>query len=418
MEILTNVLHNLAVALLTQAGTNAVQWLVGKLKQDDPERKAEEIQHLLQNLGCVTEGTIRKLVQSAAQGKGRIPRERQEEVIALLVNLTRGARFLTTQGAPRSTYLRCESLLDQLLGNLQPQRKYGEKVAIGKDWVLERYLGMGTFGEVWMARSQFTKLPPRAFKFFTRPDAQEWIRREKDGFSAVIDRLGHHPHLITFHDVAIENQQRPYLELEYVGGGSLEDWIVEDASRRPMLDKQTIIRGVVRGLAKAHEQQIYHRDLKPANILLTEPPDVQAKIADFGLATIGAENPLAATANASEAIQVGTSMYLPPEAQQVFIQRPPAQDDVFAVGVIWYQLVVERLERPPYDFADELRKYGQDSHTIRLISRCLAHPGRRFKDATELAEELDDTALPVWKVPAGFYDVQYLVREYLSTAPK
>ena len=108
-------------------------------------------------------------------------------------------------------------------------------------------------------------------------------------------------------------------------------------------------------------------------------------------------------------------MYLPPEALQPFVKRSPEQDDVFAVGVIWYQLLVGRLERPPYDFADRLRDHLIDSRTIRTIERCLARPDRRFRDGTELEEVLETTpAISEWNVPAACFDVQHIAREYLA----
>jgi hypothetical protein len=106
-------------------------------------------------------------------------------------------------------------------------------------------------------------------------------------------------------------------------------------------------------------------------------------------------------------------MYWPPEAWLPFAKRNPAQDDVFAIGVIWYQLLVERLERPPYDFADELRKVGQDPHTIEVIARCLAGPTNRFKDALALADEMTGVDIPEWKVPQDMFDVQYLGRDFV-----
>ena len=87
---------------------------------------------------------------------------------------------------------------------------------------------------------------------------------------------------------------------------------------------------------------------------------------------------------------VGTGLYLPPEALQGLTRRSPMQDDVFALGVIWYQLAVETLERPPYDFAGRLRAHGVDTYTISLIERCLAHPDRRFPNSVAL-----DVALSV-----------------------
>jgi hypothetical protein len=85
--------------------------------------------------------------------------------------------------------------------------------------------------------------------------------------------------------------------------------------------------------------------------------------------------------------------------------------------VIWYQLLLEKLERPSYDFITELRDNGQDSQTIKLISRCLAHPSRRFKNAGELADQMDGVDLPD-SPPDGMFNVSSLVREYLATAAK
>jgi hypothetical protein len=90
---------------------------------------------------------------------------------------------------------------------------------------------------------------------------------------------------------------------------------------------------------------------------------------------VDAEVALAAGSLASQSTEVGTSMYLPPEALEPFARRQPARDNLFALGVLWYQLLVERLERPPYDYPEQLQQAGADSHTIRLISRCLAPTG-------------------------------------------
>jgi serine/threonine protein kinase len=114
----------------------------------------------------------------------------------------------------------------------------------------------------------------------------------------------------------------PFLVLEYVAGGNLEDWILEDADRRAVLRKREIICGMARALAKAHDQNIYHRDLKPANILLTAPPDVQAKIADFGLGTAKQINTNGSVLGSSAGWQVGTPIYWPPEAQNPLRGEP------------------------------------------------------------------------------------------------
>jgi hypothetical protein len=412
VDLIINLLKSFVVAHeVTQAGLDVYQWICDRIRKTP----AAVVQEQVKEMAKVPEAEIRKISEEIlAKGGAAISRERREELVGILMNLTRGARFLTTYGTLRTSYLRCERLLDQLMSNVQPIRRWGEPVAPGQPWVLQRYLGMGSFGEVWLARNPHHPTP-RAYKFFTRPGSGDWLRREQQNLSQLLKRLGAHDHIIDFIDAQVDEKSIPFLALEYVGGGSLEDWIVEDPVWRVRLNPHEIIRGVVSGLAEAHAQQIAHRDLKPANILLTEGPDVQAKIGDFGLAKVAATTGGQASAQASLGPLVGTPMYLPPEAQGGLGQRSLFQDDIFALGVIWYQMIVGSLERPPYDFAERLRAHDADAYTISLIERCLAHPGRRFSDAVMLEVTLDDVVPEVAECPPGQLDVQHLAREYLAT---
>jgi serine/threonine-protein kinase len=273
---------------------------------------------------------------------------------------------------------------------------------------------MGSFGEVWEARTPGYPVP-RAVKFFTKPDAAQWVKAEQKALFQVRGQLPKHPNLIEFVDVALGGKPHPYLVLEYANGGSLEEWILRQPQERPKLDVRCTVESIVRGLAQAHEKGIAHRDLKPANILLGGDQDMIPKIADFGLGRVDAKKAdvsIQATHNG----MAGTSMYLPPEAMQAFEKRSPEKDDVFALGVIWYQLLVNKLERPPYDFADRLRIQLVDSQTIRVIERCLAQPQRRFANALELEEALDAMPpVPDWDVPSDCFDVQHVAREYLAS---
>jgi serine/threonine protein kinase len=307
-------------------------------------------------------------------------------------------------------------LIDQLLRGLEIKRKKGEQVAPGQNWVLEQFLGLGAFGEVWLAVNQKNKALRRAYKFFTHEKAVEWLLQESNNLSAVMAQLGDHPGIARLDNVCVEGPF-PHLVFEYVGGGSLEDWILEDAALRPVLDIYELMQGIVGAVAEAHRKNIYHHDLKPANILLTQSVKVLPKVTDFGLATAEPTPGGGASVGASLGlVQVGTPMYWPPEAHEIGAPRRPGQDDVFAIGVIWYQLVVNRLERPPYDFEEVLRTASQDTHTVRLISRCLAHPDRRFANAGELEVAMSSADLPRWPpVPDGCYDVSHVVREYFAT---
>lgn len=311
-------------------------------------------------------------------------------------------------------------VLEVVASKLEPARKIGQEVGPGYEWQLERLLGIGSFGEVWMCGNLRDHDPDhagrncRAFKFFSSVKGANWIEREANSLFEIQDKLPDgHPNIVKFYSVAVAEQPYPLLEFEYVSDGSLEDWIVADQRMRQTLDVTQIVRDVVEGLAAAHEAGIFHRHVKPANILLTAGPNPSAKVTDFGLGTIP-NRPLGTATARSLGATTGTQLYLPPAAAEPFAAIEPAQQDVFAVGVVWPQLCVTRLERPPYNFAQQLITSGAESHSIELISTCLAHPEARFSSAAALRERLVDIVPPAWDVPEDRYDVRHIFREYLA----
>jgi serine/threonine protein kinase len=375
MDFLDSILLSVAGGVATGVGQHLYDRLKNYLNDLFKDKREHNIIKALEEIGNLADGDIRRRVEEFARLR-KLPAGQAEELTALLINP------VADNGMP--------------------------------GWRLTRFLGMGSFGEVWQAES--AEYPePRAVKLFTSADAVEWIRAEQKTLFKVRAELPKHPNLIGFLDVALTGKPFPYLVLEYASGGSLEEWILRHEKDRPALDKQEVMAGIIRGLVEAHEHEISHRDLKPANILLSGEDDPVPKIADFGLARVNTRH-ADASAQTSQAAVVGTTMYLPPEALQQFTKRSPLQDDVFAVGVIWYQLLVGKLERPPYDFADRLREHLVDLQTIRVIERCLAHPARRYKDGSDLGQAVEAMdSVPVWPVPQDCFDVQHLGRAYLMS---
>jgi len=404
----------------TKVYGNVTDWVVDIVNNWSHRQPSNVIEKQVGTIATATEEKIRiAATQAFAKNpKSQVPAAKREELIGLMINMARNVRAQTSIGSLSSdgSYLRSERLLDILLRDVQPVRHANEPVAPNSPWILRRHLGMGSFGEVWMTQNPGHPTP-RAYKFFTRDGSGEWLKREQAGLIALLTRLGEHENIVNYEDVQVENCEYPYLAFEYMGGGSLEEWILKDADRRPPLLTSEIIRQVAAGLAAAHAQGIQHRDIKPANILLTDGPDPQIKIGDFGLAKIAAPHPsvrVEASQFGSLGGMIGTSLYLPPEAQQRSFKRKAAQDDVFALGVVWYQLLVGAIERPSYDFATRLATRGADAHTIRLIERCLAHPDRRYKHAGEILELMGDVLPPSEPPIPGVPDVQHLAREYLA----
>jgi len=375
-----------------------------------------KLTQFIYKLRLLSESDVEKALSKWRSPIGFTDANRQE-LSALLKNLVRGARFHSTHGTVLSNYLSAEKLLEQLMNGIQP--KMSADTTIGT-WKLTTFLGMGGFGEVWKAQKVQKSLysTPLVFKFFTQEGAKELLETEAEVLDAVKVYLKDCPNVIFYHDVEIDAQPYPYIMLEFATLGTLEDWILSEPSQRAKITITELIRGIVRGVSQAHKHGIYHRDLKPANVLLTgTQDDVTPKIADFGLGSV--VNPADSERSyRTQRIIVGTNMYLPPEAANPFVQREFTQDDVFALGVIWFQILTGEISRPSYDFAEQLAQAGADSRSIKLIAKCLANPKRRYPTACELYDELDKEEPPPgpgeWDVPEGCFDVAGIAREYLE----
>ena len=421
-SVLTALVGEMAKRCIFRAGPSICQFVSKWLNEMACERSADDLKAFINKFGELSPKEVRSLIDNALKaGQVTLRTSERRELETVLINLAHGSRRLSSDGRPRSSYLRCEHLVQQLLDNLQPVLTRGRPVGEGfREWILDRFLGMGSFGEVWVA---YDSSDPnrdralqncRAFKFFTSKEARQWIQAEADNLREIQLKLKNgHPNLVRFEHLSLEGQKHPFLKFEYVGGGSLEDWVVEDQDQRVPLDVWEVMRGVVEGLSAAHKMGLFHRDLKPANILLTNETPPQVKITDFGLAKL---RPNSATGSAlvSKAAEVGTRMYLPPEVHRPFTEVDPAKQDIFSLGVIWYQLCMSQLERPPYNFTRRLADQGVDSCTIDRISRCLAHPDDRYADAMVLKNDMVNMVAATWPVPKGRFDVQHLFREYLA----
>ena len=100
MDELRSLLQSLAAAAgAVQAGIGIYSYMVGYLHKRGREKRTQEIKQWLEDLGCHSETAVRNLVEEWADNVPAITAAQREEVIGLLINLTRGARFLTTSTA-------------------------------------------------------------------------------------------------------------------------------------------------------------------------------------------------------------------------------------------------------------------------------------------------------------------------------
>ena len=199
-----------------------------------------------------------------------------------------------------------------------------DEVIAGRYRLLEP-LGRGSMSAVWLADDD--ELGRRVAVKTLAPSAdRQRFEREARAVAALS-----HPNICALYDYG-EADGRPYMVLEYLPNGSLEERLRRGAL--PDAETAHIASEVAAGLAHAHERGLVHRDLKPANILFDS--EGRAKIADFGIARMGG------TGTLTEAGTVlGTASYISPE--QAAGQPAGPASDVYSFGVILFRMLTGQL---------------------------------------------------------------------------
>lgn len=142
-----------------------------------------------------------------------------------------------------------------------------------------------------------------------------------------------HPNIVAVHDWG-ETGDTYFMVMEFVRGPNLRTILMRNGPLAPAQAVDAVTQ-VLAALRHAHEQGIVHRDVKPENILLTQ--EGVAKVADFGLARALA----AARVTQAPGTVTGTVQYLAPE--QIEGEAADARTDLYAVGIVLYELLVGRV---------------------------------------------------------------------------
>src|SRR5882724_1650135 len=247
-------------------------------------------------------------------------------------------------------------------------------------YTLKTKLGTGGFGVVWLAErrtSIATTLAALKIPLDTGVDI-EAVKREADLW---VQASGH-PNVLTIIEANIYDGQI-IIASEYAPDGSLELWLRQYDGKSPSTEAAVdITSGILAGLEHLHAKNIIHRDLKPANILLQRGIP---RLADFGISRV-----LKSTTHSSSS--AGTPSYMAPEA---FDGDRSEQTDLWAVGVILYQLLCGRLPFAQTDMASLMagiitREPEPLSPAIsqqlqNVVTRSLEkNPTERYRSATEM----------------------------------
>jgi WD40 repeat protein len=287
-------------------------------------------------------------------------------------------------------------------------------------------LGQGGMGVVYRARHRALDRVVALKMLLAGGHAR---RDELARFKAEAEAIARlqHPHIVQVFEVG-EHEGQPFFSLEYVDGGSLADRL--DGTPLPAREAAELVVTLARAVHAAHEKGIVHRDLKPANVLLSFSRDPEGsasgappsgsrlngaipKITDFGLAK-RLEGGAALTQSGAV---VGTPTYMAPEQAAGRVREVGPAADVYALGVILYELLTGR---PPFKAETPMDtvlqvltgepvaptrlqpKLPHDLDTVCLKS-LEKEPGKRYASAMALADDLDRwlAGEPIAARPAG-----------------
>jgi len=233
----------------------------------------------------------------------------------------------------------------------------GPRLLAGR-YLLEKRLGRGAMGQVYLARDQNLVTRRVAVKTI-RPDilsdeglqeGEAIARFEREARAAASVR---HPNVVDVTDFGQSPEGVFFLVMEYVDGESLYQLL----RREGTLDIQRTVKmlgQVVAGVDAAHDEGILHRDLKPANIFIMQKrkktssgaSDGFVKVGDFGLAKIVYSDRSETTSQSGPESRglIGTPEYMAPEQMQQNVQLD-ARADIYAIGAIAYHMLGGR---PPF----------------------------------------------------------------------
>jgi serine/threonine protein kinase len=189
---------------------------------------------------------------------------------------------------------------------------------------VRKTIGSGGFGTVFLAEDTWLNTQV-ALKVPHQQTADLDALLAEPRVLAALD----HPNILRIHTVAREGEVF-FLVMEYVEGESLADRVDREGPLKLPAFLE-IIGPVLAAVEHAHERNVVHRDLRPANILLG--PEGRVKVADFGISKVLQRNGHAVT-------RIGSPPYMAPEQ---FAGRTVLQSDVYALGVIMYEMLTATL---------------------------------------------------------------------------
>ncbi len=267
---------------------------------------------------------------------------------------------------------------------------------------IKRFIGRGGMGRVYLGTHPKLNIPVAIKTLFPEYAAKPELRERFMQTAKICAKLDH-PNIVRVYDFGFEADGAPYLVLEYIGGGTLQEHLNQTGVISPRRAVDVGI-SVACALAEANRCGIVHRDIKPDNIMMAS--DGVCKLSDLGLAKIDLlEYTVREQQNYSKETRtggLGTLQYMAPE-QALNAKDCDIRADIYSLGVSLFQLLTDKL---PYETYDPDKLYSlwfnvppRSPGVLRpeippeleqIILHCIeVEPENRYQTPQELREDLE-----------------------------
>jgi predicted Ser/Thr protein kinase len=273
----------------------------------------------------------------------------------------------------------------------------GPSARVGRYRILRR-IAEGGMGAVYEAEQDSPRRPV-ALKIVRPGLASPGLVKRFTHEAQILARL-HHPGIAQVYEAGLADDGQPFFAMEFIRGLPLDEY-----ANRHGLDltaRVGLLARVCDAVQHAHDKGVIHRDLKPANILVEGTG--QPKVLDFGVARATGADLLTAAGLTQTGQLLGTPSYMSPEQVNADPDAIDQRADVYALGVILFELAAHRLpyrledrplapaarlilEEDPPRLGSIHRELSGDVETI--VARALEKdPARRYSSAADLAADL------------------------------
>lgn len=270
-------------------------------------------------------------------------------------------------------------------------------------YTVESILGRGTFAVVYRAVGNWSGARPVAIKLLQGGAATRSVVARFERERALLASFSH-PGIARLHEIGVTEDGRPWFAMDLVDGPTITDFArLHDLDVR---DRVRLIRATCTSVQHAHAKGVIHRDLKPANILVVGDRHApRPTVIDFGIAKALTAPEDNASLHTRVGQLVGTPSYMSPEQLEGRVGDVDIRSDVYALGVLLYELLGGRR---PFDLegldphlaairarAGDYPPIGRICRAARgdlatIVSRAMAPAqSERYDSAAELGAELD-----------------------------